>query len=113
MSRKTNFEELAVILSRYEKDDSKHWSLCAEDARKIVRLALKISRHAENMCNRETTDREQNACRKALETIRTLVSERYDSRIVVSAEMDPRGYVVRFKFPNGENNTWNNDFGIG
>jgi hypothetical protein len=114
MSRKTNSEELAVILARYEREEmGKHFSIVADDARAIVKLARRLANYAEQECNGTLTPRQTTMQQNALNRLCLIVRDRYDSRIEVTLQGDPRGYVVRFKFPNGENNTWSNDFGIG
>jgi hypothetical protein len=112
MSRKTNSEELAVILARYQTH-GKHFCVAAEDARDFVKIAGSLARLAEKQCNVGLTDRDEKRVSGLMNRIRAVLDERYTSEIVASFERDPRGYVVRLKFPNGENNTWTNDFGIG
>lgn len=115
-----NVARLAVILSRYSKLG---FHQCAADAVALAKIGAQLHKLAEAKCNVGLTERQQ-AKRVSLDrkVLQILFGGQYaivdahtnacTSRITYEVRGDPRGYVLRFKFPGGESNNWGGDFGV-
>ena len=72
-------------------------------ARELMRLAGIVDRYAVNLCNGETTEREKQRAERTAKKMGELI---YPFGWPVTIGGDPRGYVVKIKFPSGAYNTW-------
>jgi hypothetical protein len=96
---------LTAVLAKYTPVSVFSSQEIARDAVEIVRLATTIQRIAVIACNRELSEREKRRDEACEENLRILLAK---YKATVSTSGDPRGYVVKVRFPDGERH---NDYG--
>lgn len=105
-----NIAQLAVVLSRYTKLG---FLMCGHTAVRLGEIGRTLHRLAEKDCNKGLTERDAERWRRLqAQALAALQELNCRESITVSTQGDPRGYVLRLKFPRGESNNMGGDFGV-
>lgn len=103
MSTSNGIAAFAVVLTQNAPKEKSGPTAIAADAVSLWQLAARLQHLAEQECNREITDSEKRRIERGEKAVRELLlpyggEARFDG--------DPRGCVVKVRFPGGQRNDW-------